>query len=307
MDDDLEAIVSIPEEMEGECCSRFVAEERGFVEDQGTSEHILPFNFDIALYVIEGSEDMIEEEIDDAVNEISGEKAFPCANCKKICKSKGGLTRHINAKHKNKTANGDKNVAVSVAKLTKEELSSIVEKIKAKITKDGFWDDEMTSNMATIKSNDSLYNHVQPIYERFCHKRNQDKFLMEFYELIPNSSGIFQCENQQLCSLIMISMPDYLVLLLKEVQAPTSSGSETSVSSELTEYERGPLSYIAGYVLSKLRKKSVTKKNDELQTLLQSMICPDFENAYIEARSRGGLVTPCKDLVLVLEVVENVF
>ena len=129
---------------------------------------------------------------------------------------------------------------------------------------------------------------------------------MEFYELIPNSSGIFQCENQQLCSLIMIFMPDYLVLLL-EVQASTSSGSETSVSSELTEYERGPLSYIAGYVLSQLRKKYVTKKNDELQTLLQSMICPDVENAYIEARSRGVLVTPCKDLVLVLEVVENVF
>lgn len=149
----------------------------------------------------------------------------------------------------------------SVAKLKKEELSSIVEKIKTKITKDGFWDDEMTSNMATIKSNDSLYNHVQPIYERFCYKRNQDKFLMEFYELIPSSSGIFQCENQQLCSLIMISVPDYLVLLLKEeVQASTSSGSETSVSSELTEYERGPLSYIAGYVLSKLRKKSVTKR-----------------------------------------------
>ena len=79
-------------------------------EDQGTSEHILSFNFDIALYVIEGSDDMIEEEIDDAVNEISGEKAFPCVNCEKICKSKGGLTRHINAKHKNKTANGDKNV-----------------------------------------------------------------------------------------------------------------------------------------------------------------------------------------------------
>ena len=74
------------------------------------------------------------------------------------------MTRHINAKHKNKTANGDKNVAVPVAKLTKEELSSIVEKIKAKITKDGFCDNEMTSNMATIKSNDSLYNHVQPIY-----------------------------------------------------------------------------------------------------------------------------------------------
>ena len=311
MDDDLEAIVSIPEEIEGECISSLVREECGFAE----GEDILPFNFDIALSVVEGNEDPMEEEIDDAISEISGEKSFPCNSCEKICKSKGGLTRHINAKHK--TAHGNNNVALSVAKLTKEELSSIVEKIKAKITKDGFWDDEMTANMASISSNDALYNHIQPIYERFCRKRNQDKFLMEFYEHIPESSGILQCKNQQLCSLVMISMPDYLVSLFKgcvtgqQQQPSTSSGSETGVSagvsSELNEYERGPLSYIAGYVLSNLRKKSVQKKNDELQTILQSMICPDVENSYIESRSRGGLVTPSQDLVRVLEVVENLF
>ena len=152
MDDDLGAIVSIPEEIEGECTSSLIREECGFAE----GEDILPFNFDIALSVVEGNEDPMEEEIDDAISEISGEKSFPCNSCEKICKSKGGLTRHINAKHKNKNAHGDKNVSSSVAKLTKEELSSIVEKIKAKITKDGFWDDEITANMASISSIDSL-------------------------------------------------------------------------------------------------------------------------------------------------------
>ena len=54
----------------------------------------------------------------------------------------------------------------------------------------------------------------------------------------------------------MISMPDYLVSLFKgcatgQQQHSTSSGSETGVSSELNE--RGPLSYIAGYVLSILK------------------------------------------------------
>jgi uncharacterized C2H2 Zn-finger protein len=177
MDDDLEAIVSIPEEIEGECTWSFVGEECGFAEGEDT----LPFNFDIALPVVEGNEDPMEEEIDDAMSEISSEKSFPCNSCEKICKSKGGLTRHINAKHKNKTAHGNNNMALSVAKLTEEELSSIVEKIKAKITKDGFWDDEMTANMASISSNDALYNHIQPIYERFCRKRNQDKFIMATY------------------------------------------------------------------------------------------------------------------------------
>ena len=37
------------------------------------------------------------------------------------------------------------------------------------------------------------------------------------------------------------------------------------------------------------------------------MICPGLENEYIEAHSRGGLVTPCKDLVRILEVVEHIF
>ena len=37
------------------------------------------------------------------------------------------------------------------------------------------------------------------------------------------------------------------------------------------------------------------------------MICPDVENAYIEARSRGGLMTQFKDLVQVLVVVKNMF
>jgi hypothetical protein len=75
---------------------------------------------------------------------------------------------------------------------------------------------------------------------------------------------------------------------------------------ELHDQERGPLFYIAGYVLSKLRKKSANKKNDELQVILQNMICPGLEKAYIEARSRGGQVTPCKDLVQILGVVEHI-
>lgn len=94
MDDDLEAIVPIPEETEGEYITSFVGEECGFPGGEKTSEDILPFNFDIALSVVEGSEDTMEEEIDDAISEICGEKSFACNCCEKICKSKGELTRH---------------------------------------------------------------------------------------------------------------------------------------------------------------------------------------------------------------------
>jgi uncharacterized C2H2 Zn-finger protein len=313
MDDDLEAIVSIPCELEGESCSSNVDEELALCEHEDTCQDIFPYNFDIALSFIDENEETMEEEIADAVSEISGEKNFPCESCDKICKSKGGLTRHKNAKHGNKSTAEKENVASSKTSLTKEELKSIVDKVKTKIKDDAFWDSEMTSNMASITSNDSLYDNILPIYERFCRKLNQDLFLTDFYELIPNSCCLLQSENQQLCSLIMILIPDHLVSLSKGVtsdQEPaigcTGSG-QTGISSELNENERGPLSYIAGYVLSNLNKKSKNKGNGELQLILEHMISPGLENKYIEARSRGGLVTPCDDLVKLLEVVENRF
>lgn len=310
MDDDLDAIVSIPWEMEGESCTSNIDEGLAFFEPDETCEDIFPYNFEIALSFIDENEATMDEEVADAVSEISGEKNFPCESCDKICKSKGGLTRHKNTKHGNKTTVGKENVFSSKISLTKDKLNSIVDKVKKKIKDDAFWDSEMTSNIESIASNDSLYNSLLPIYERFCRKLDQDSFLTDFYELIPNSSCIFQSENQQLCSLIMISLPDHLVSLSRgftdQEQHSTGSG-QTGISSELNENERGPLSYIAGYVLSSLKKKSKNKANDQLQILIENMISTGSENAYIEARSRGGLVTPCDHLVKLLEVVEIVF
>ena len=263
MVDDLEAIVSIPWDLEGKSCSTNVDEELALLEHEETCEDVFPYNFEIALSFIDENEAAMEEEIADAVSEISGEKNFPCESCDKICKSKGGLTRHKNAKHGNRSTAGKDDVPSSNISLTKEDLKSIVDKVKKKIKDDTFWDSEMTSNMASITSNDSLYNEILPIYERFRRKVNQDSFLTDFYELIPNSSCLLQSEDKQLCSLIMILIPDHLVSLSKGVsnindQEPaiaSTSSVQTEISSRLDENERGPLSYIAGYVLSNLKRK----------------------------------------------------
>ena len=103
MDDDLEAIVSTPEELEDEFSSSSVGQELALVQDDESCEDILPFNFDIALSVIAGDDQTMEEEIAEALCEISGEKYFPRNSYEKVCKPKGGLTRHVNAKHGNKT------------------------------------------------------------------------------------------------------------------------------------------------------------------------------------------------------------
>ena len=294
MDDDLDTIVSLPDELHKDTGSIYVDEELASpeqeIEEDICYEHFDEFHFAVAMFVVEA----VELEFENFASVMAGEKKFPCVNCDKICKSKAGLTRDVNAKHGEK-AHGEEALSSSIASLTEAELASIVDKIKAKITKDGFWDSEITTNLEAVKSTKTLFDHILPIYRRFCRKRNQDIFLTDFYELIPTSCQLLQCDNQQLCSLVMISIPDHLVSLFKKRQQHPAI--EQNRVSELSETERGPLSYIAGYVLSQLRKKL---SNDELQLLLHSMMCPSSENTYIESRSIGGLVTPCNDLVQIL-------
>ena len=79
---------------------------------------------------------------------------------------------------------------------------------------------------------------------------------------------------------------------------------------ELDPAERGPLSYVAGYVVPKLYQTCRRKKdkcNEELQALLQNMKSTEAPNSFISARTRGGLVNPCDDLVSILEDAEISF
>jgi hypothetical protein len=62
MDGDLEAIVSIPEELEDEFSSSNVGEELALVQNDESCEDILLFNVDVALSVIAGDDETIEEE-----------------------------------------------------------------------------------------------------------------------------------------------------------------------------------------------------------------------------------------------------
>ena len=144
----------------------------------------------------------------------------------------------------------------------------------------------MTANLVKVNSTKSLFNHILPIHERLWRRNLRTTFLMNFNELIPKSSVLLQCKEQQLCSLIMISIPDHL----KE-SATVCYWTKRLFRSEK---EPGRLSYAAGYVLYLLRKKS---SNDELQALIQTMMCPSSKNTNIETRRRGGLVTLCNILV----------
>ena len=77
--------------------------------------------------------------------------------------------------------------------------------------------------------------------------------------------------------------------------------------------EFGPLSYVAGYIIAKMFRKSKasakgkeTLEQLELQSLLFSMKSLD-DNEYIDSFSRGKVWNPCENLICIAAECEKVF
>ena len=134
-----------------------------------------------------------------------------------------------------------------------------------------------------------------------------DKLLESFYGLIPRSCEPLNCDDYRVANLVMVQIPEYLASYyeINPTGATTESSSNAS-KQEIDPDERGPLSYLAAYVVSKLHKtcvKSTDKNNEELLSLLRNMKSPEgLTNNFISARTRGGLVTRCDDLVSILKI-----
>ena len=183
-----------------------------------------------------------------------------------------------------------------------DTLKSIVDTIKRNIVAEKLYGDEINSVVNNISATELLLKEVLPLYTKFCRNKNQDKLLKSFYGLMLNSSTLLNCKDSRVANLVMIHVPDHLVGFANLGQV----GEETleSVDYEIQPSEHGPLSYIVGYVVSKLNKACKGKSGEEkpeLQALLQSLMITEDEasNEFISVRSRGGLITPCEDIVKV--------
>jgi hypothetical protein len=267
------------------------------------------FNLGISVAVTEAEGTDLEGEFDEALSEIHGEKSFPCPLCDKVCKSKGGLTRHTNSKHKEGSEIG---TSPEDELFCLDSLSSIVESIKTKITEEKLYGEEVTASVKKASCSEDFYRAILPMYKRFCKKKNQDELVESFFGLMTQSSKLLNCEDYKAANLIMIHVPDHLVgfynINRRRQRAETSD--DCGSNDHLDQAEYGPLTYIAGYVVSKLfqqnkRKSGSTK--EEVNLLLQCMKSSDNGTGFIAARTRGGLINPSADLVRILEVAEISF
>ena len=298
------------------CEQEIVVEDVEFETPSDSIDHIL-YGLDVSVAVVDTESDEVQTEFLEAISEIEGKKSFPCTQCTKICNSKGGLTKHTNSKHRDAVdlPSSTSKSAEQETRLSEENLASIVEDIKTKLTKDDLFGGDINSALEKVSSSTALFDAVLPIYNQFCRKKNQDKMLEDFYGLLPIDPNVFlHCTDGNVANLIMIEIPDRLVGFFKVARSrqEASNNPTQSVNSvvEIDPSERGPLSYIAGYIVSKMHQKSRNRKDtcsEELQALVRSLKSSEGANNFVTARSRGGLVIPCEGLLGILEEAEMLF
>ncbi len=98
-----------------------------------------------------------------SIVEIEGASVFPCSKCSKICKSKGGLTKHINSKH------GDAdNVSspLNTTPLCFDTIKSTVDTIKENIIAEKLYGAEIDSVVKNISATEALLEEVLPLHSR---------------------------------------------------------------------------------------------------------------------------------------------
>ena len=231
------------------------------------------FNLLCSVTVVETDVIEIGNEFMDTATEIEGKKTFSCDKCEKVFKSKGGLTRHMSSKHVMKGNLADATDQTSIVEqLDQDAIYGFVEAIKSRIIDEGLYSSDTNKSLGNVTSTKALFEAVLPMYQTSAKKKNQDKLLESFYSLIPRSCKLLRCKDYKIVNLVMIQLPDFLVSFYNRTHV--KKDDQALEEEKIDPAEHGPLSYIAGYIVSRLLLKNNKKKeksNEKIQALLQAM------------------------------------
>lgn len=275
------------------------------------------FQQTIELLQIDAEE--LSDEISHSVEELEGLKQYPCTCCSKVCKSKGGLTRHSRSKHltvesKTTTSKSKHESKKQIPTYVSEEsVLTLIREIGNYLTDEKIYPSKQVADVFTLKPTQSFLQDVNALLHKFHRKKDRDKFMKEFFGKMYGSwkDYFHSCNDHKVVFLMLVNLPERLLTTLKNEDSQVTS---TQVENEsLSPEELGPLAYVAGYVIQSLYQKSKKSKdadsprNHEIQVLLLSIKVPTEENQYISSLSRGGLWAPNSWLVQIVEITELCF
>ena len=242
---------------------------------------------------------------------MEGLKQFPCPHCEKICKSKGGLTNHIQRMHANEGKANESGVKIPV--LTSEAVDNMLADIRSKLHESQLYDENTLAEVDKLRPSSSFYEEAIKLFMDFGKNLSQDKLLEKFYGKMYSEWKTFfpSSMDTKYVFLVLIHLPEKLVNFYKQNTSVQENTQE--FAQDLQARELGPLSYIAGYCIHTLYRKSKnsvhwnSERSQEIQALLVSLKDEKSEDEFVASISRGGLWAPNSTLVSIFKIAELVF
>ncbi len=209
MNAEIDENVEISEESGDKTTFSNIGEQESLLEStcESKDEDYDTFNLNISLAIVDSETDEVDEEFLEALTEIEGKKSFPCPNCTKVCKSKGGLTKHKNSKHQE--ADTESGNTDNENCLLFESLAGIVELKKANLIAEDLYGSEINTAIKSASCSEAFFAVVLPLYNKFSRKKNQDKLLEEFYGFFRNASKYLNCPDSKAARLVKSSILVY--------------------------------------------------------------------------------------------------
>ena len=181
-----------------------------------------------------------------------------CEVCGKKCRSKGGLARHKNTKHKSASTNAVESFSVA-------DYCQLVSQCVISLSQDECFPEDVRQGFQNCifiyaPQDDDLesiemFGKIKILYASLEKKGNVEKFYSSYFALVPlKAVEYFPGLPFQSSVLLATRLADKIVSFFKEKKAdhtPTARAVSTSLSMK----EKSALQYLGGYVLFSLNKR----------------------------------------------------
>ena len=214
---------------------------------------------------------------------------FKCSQCSKVCRSKGGLSRHMNSVHHVISLTETKT-------LEKCTIKMLFVQAKTNILCSKCFSNEICEKIEQFKENinisENLLESINIAYNKLTTANDGEAFYSIFYStVILKSSTYLSPLESPYSTLLAQKLPDTIFYHYKQPKEQS-----ITKSSPINDKEIVALQYLAGYVVKKIKLKALNSKDYKLdlnQSRVKIMdhatVEGNYEHKLISALNRGGL------------------
>ena len=153
-----------------------------------------------------------------------------------MCKSKGGLTRHVRSKHispenptveAGKGSTGRKQIP---SYITEEKVLSLIREIAKSLTDEKIYPETYVTRVFDLKPSKSFIENVNGLLHKFHRKNDRDRFMKDYFGTMYRSwkEYFHPFSDQKVVFLMLVNLPERLItLILKESESLKSISGHT--------------------------------------------------------------------------------